>query len=473
MEARSRHRLIDNQPTSDDRWAAEELAAIELHDARLNRRCQELAVAFGHPADAPINQACEDWADTKAAYRFFDNANVAPEKILKPHSQRTVERLRAYPLVLAVQDSSYLDYTHHPHTQGLGEIGSKKLQLRGFGLHTTLAVTPQGLPLGVLAQSFFTRPLGKPPRKTPHLRKQPIEAKESYRWLAAFRHTQALAPAGVEVVTVCDREADFYEMFAEAQENQAGLLVRAKVNRRLAEAGIGKLWDKLEGQDVAGYLQVEVAKTEKQAPRTAQVAVRFAPVRLEPPWRPAGQKLPVVALHAILVSEVDAPADVAEPIEWLLLVNRRVDHFDQALEVVGWYGCRWQSEVFHKILKSGCRVEDCRLQTADRLRNFIALKSVIAWRIHWLTYLNRVAGDGPCTRALTAAEWQALYLRIHKSKPLPDQPPTLRQAVRWIAQLGGFLGRKADGEPGVTVVWRGWQRLQDMADTWYLLQEHS
>jgi hypothetical protein len=150
-----------------------------------------------------------------------------------------------------------------------------------------------------------------------------------------------------------------------------------------------------------------------------------------------------------------------------------VQNFDDAVRVVGWYSCRWQIEVYHKILKSGCTVEDCRLQKADRLHNYIALMSVVAWRLHWMTYFNRTDPGLPCSVILTATEWQALYMRIHRTTSLPSTPPTVPQAVRWIAQLGGFLGRKQDAEPGITVIWRGWQRLQDMADTWSLVNEQS
>jgi hypothetical protein len=139
---------------------------------------------------------------------------------------------------------------------------------------------------------------------------------------------------------------------------------------------------------------------------------------------------------------------------------------------VEWYCQRWQIEVFHKVVKSGCGVEDCRLQTIDRLQNYIALMCVVAWRLHWLTYTSRVHPDLPCTVVLTPVEWQALYVRIHKTTRLPESPPTVYQAIRWIAQLGGFLGRKRDGEPGIVVLWRGWQRLHDISDTWLLANEH-
>ena len=458
----------------DEQWAATEFADVELHDARLNRRCQELASALSQQPGAYINQACEDWADTKAAYRFFGNTKkVTPAGISAPHQQRTIERMSQHPLVLAVQDTTFFNYTHHPQTEGLGEIGNKKQQQRGFGLHSTLALTPAGVPLGTLTQQFFSRPIGEPAHTPQELQQLPIEEKESYRWLTAFEQTLALTPAGVEVVTVCDREADIYEMFVLAEEKQAQLVIRASADRLLAEKEVGKLWTKVEQQPHAGQLTLHLTANQQRSARQATVAVRFCSVSLKPPWRPQQRKLPPVTLTAILDREENPPPEVEEPIEWLLLTNTAVQNFEAAIRVVGWYGCRWQIELYHKILKSGCTVEECRLEKAERLYNYIALMSVIAWRLHWLAYLNRTDPDLPCTMILTATEWQALYMRIHHTTALPSSPPTVRQAVRWIAQLGGFLGRKRDGEPGITVIWRGWQRLQDMADTWSLVKEQS
>jgi hypothetical protein len=352
----------------------------------------------------------------------------------------------------------------------LGEIGNKKQHQRGFGLHSTLALTPAGVPLGTLTQQFFTRPIGEPAHTPRELQQLPIEEKESYRWLEAFEQTLALTPVGVEVVTVCDREADLYEMFVLAEEKQASLVIRASADRLLAEKEVRKLWAKVEQQPLAGQLTLHITPNQQRPAWQATVSVfqfgqpqtTMAPIKRNcrspstPSW--CGDNL---------------PAEVEEPIEWLLLTNTSVQNFEEAIRVVGWYGCRWQIEVYHKILKSGCTVEDCRLEKVDRLHNYIALMSVIAWRLHWLTYLNRTDPDLPCTMILTATEWQALYMRIQRTTSLPATPPTVRQAVRWIAQLGGFLGRKRDGEPGITVIWRGWQRLQDMADTWSLVKEQS
>jgi hypothetical protein len=458
----------------DSSWAEEEFATVALKDVRLNRRCQVLASAFEQQPTVPLNQACEDWADTKAAYRFMGNPKVSPGAIVAPHCQRTVERMKAHELVLAVQDTTFFNYTAHPQTEGLGEIGKKEQQQRGFGMHTTLALTPHGLPLGLLTQAFFTRPVGEPAHTPNELRKLPIEEKESYRWLEALEQTLALTPEQVQVVTVCDREADIYELFALAHKRPASLLVRASADRCLADNKVKHLWEKVERRRRVGELSVEITGNQNRPARQATVSLRFCQVTLKPPTRPRSQdKLPPVTLTAILVREEHPPADIDEPIEWLLLTNVPVPSLEGAVQVVGWYCGRWQIEVFHKVIKSGCTVEACRLQTADRLQNYIALMSVVAWRLHWLTYINRCDPNQPCTVVLTTPEWQALYLRIHKTLTFPKKLPTVHQVIRWIAQLGGFLGRKADGEPGITVLWRGWQRLQDMAATWYqVVKEH-
>ena len=456
--------------SSEYQWCRDEFAGVELHDARLNARCSELAVQLAMQPSLSVNQACEDWADAKAAYRFFDNDEVTPERIQSPHQQRTVERMAQYPRVLAVQDTTFLNYTHHPQTEGLGPIGKKSQKQRGFGLHSTLAVLPGGLPLGLLTQAVLIRSEDEPSHRPEECRLLPIEDKESYRWLQAFEQTLALAPMGVEVITVCDREADIYEMFAFARTKNAPLLGRASSDRALLDVEVRKLWPKVTGQPVVGYLTVHIVGNNTRRARQATVSVRFVSVTLRPPWRPNGLKLPAITLNAVFVREEDPPADVDEPIEWLLLTNTAVASFEEAQQVIGWYCCRWQIEIFHKVLKSGCRVEDCRLQTADRLQSFVALMSVIGWRLHWMTYINRCQPDLPCTAVLTTIEWEALYMRIHKSKRLPDTVPTVHQAVRWIARLGGFLGRKSDGEPGVTTLWRGWQRLQDLAATWEIVK---
>jgi hypothetical protein len=456
-------------------WCEKEFTDINLGDKRLDKRLMDITVKLMAQPLAPINQACDDWADTKASYRLFKNEKVTVEEILNPHQRRTQERMKNYPIVLAVQDTSFLNYTSHPKTKGLGPIGAKEQNLLGLVMHTTMALTPAGLPLGILSQDIWARDAEAEPMTPAELRKRPIEEKESYKWLQSLQQTVNLTPEGVQMVSVCDREADIYELFIEATNLKTGLLVRATHDRVLMKQELGKLRACVEAASIAGHLKVHVPARDGEPERDAIVAVQHCPVTLTPPWRPkrADQApLSEVTLDAVLVQEVDSPTGVT-PLEWLLLTNVPVVTFEDAVERVKWYRARWHIEVYFKVLKSGCNVEKCRLGTAQRLIRFLALSSIVAWRLYWITHINRHTPDALCTLVLTDHEWRALYAIIHKTTIAPQQTPTVRQAVRWIAQLGGFLGRKGDGEPGVTVIWRGWHRLQDVAATWLLFYNKS
>jgi hypothetical protein len=457
------------------RWCAKELSGVDLGDKRLNTRLVDTAGKLAAQPQAPINQACDDWADAKGSYRLFQSEKASVEKILAPHQLRTQERMERYPLVLAVQDTTYLDYTEHRKTKGMGPIGTPKQNMTGLVMHDTLILTPQGLPLGLLTKEIWARDANAEPLSGWERRKQPIEEKESYKWIKALRKTVSLMPEGVQGVTVCDREGDVYELFVEAEQLETGLLVRAMQDRVLEEADteVKKLWAQAEAAPVTGHLRVEVPTRDKEPKREAIVSVRFCRVTLKPPWRSKQldkDPLEPVTLHVVLVQEVKAPRG-AKPLEWLLITNVAVQSFGEAVERIKWYRCRWHIEVYFKVLKSGCRVEDCRLGTAERLKRFIALLSIIAWRLYWMTHINRHAPDAPCTTIMAKHEWRALYATIQRPRKLPENPPTVCQAIRWIAQLGGFLGRKGDAEPGVTTIWRGWQRLHDISATWLLLQE--
>lgn len=452
-------------------WCEKELAGVNLGDKRLNVRLVDTAAKLTAQPLAPINQACDDWADTKASYRLFRNEKAKPDEILGPHQERTQERMQSYPLVLVVQDTSYLNYSSHPKTKGLGPIGTEEQGLLGLVMHTTLALTPTGLPLGVLAQDIWARPTDAELLSESERRQRPIEEKESYKWLQALRQTVSLVPEGVQAVSICDREADVYELFVEAEHLQTGLLVRATQDRALMSKAEGKLWPTVEAAPIAGHLKVHVPAKDGEPEREAIVGVQFCTVALKPPWRPKRPDttpLPAITIDVVLVQEVDPPADVT-PLEWLLLTNVPVRTFADAVERVKWYRCRWHIEVYFKVLKSGCKVEDCRLGTADRLIRYLTLSSIVAWRLYWLTHINRHHPQAPCTTVLADHEWRALHATIHHTPLPPQQLPTVQQVVHWIAQLGGFLGRKGDGEPGVTVIWRGWQRLHDISATWLLL----
>jgi hypothetical protein len=210
------------------------------------------------------------------------------------------------------------------------------------------------------------------------------------------------------------------------------------------------------------------------AARQAELRVRVAHLTLQGPQRradDAGVWLEPLQVWALWLHEAAAPHG-GERLDWLLLTNVPIESWQDATVRIGWYCLRPQTLSWHKILKSGCTIEDCRLESAERLKPYLTLMGIIAWRLFALTHINRQLPEASCTTILADHEWKVLSIAIHRRATLPTTPPTVRQAVRWIAQLGGFLGRQGDGEPGITTIWRGWSRLADMADL-YLITHSS
>jgi len=460
------------RPSAPADWAEEEFGALDVGDERLRERAYLLARDFLARPRANIPEACDgSTAKVKAAYRFFQNPQVGMDAILLSHAQATVDRVRAHPVVLAVQDTTDLDYTHHAlATLDLGPLQSADDLTVGLKLHETIAFTPQGLPLGLLDAQCWARD-GSAAEKDDG---RPIEEKESFRWLESYRkvaEVQKLCPDTM-LVSMGDRESDIYELLEEAcadsAEPKPKLLIRAhrgrqrKVHDPLRVEG-QSLWDFMARRPVAAYQGLMIPGNGNRKERKATVAVRHARVRLKPP---EGHKGPGVWVWAIYAHETDYdPAEVEHPISWMLLTTVDTSTTEQALEHLLWYAKRWGIEVFHRILKSGCRIEDRQLGNADRLQAAIAFDLVIAWRVQWLMAQSRQTPHVACDDILTEEEWKPLYAYVHK-RPPPEKPPTLREAIRLIAKLGGFLGRKRDGEPGPMVLWRGLTRLPDLVAGW-------
>jgi len=457
-------------------WAEEEFGEAELNDPRRTARLVALAQAAGERPSASLPEACEDGAALKAAYRFFDTDEIEPAAMLASHVEATTRRLRGEGVVLAVQDTTSLDYSRHPATTGLGVLNDAKHQ--GFVVHTTLAMTPERVPLGLLAQEVWTRDaagVGKRARR----KERPIAEKESQKWLtslAAVLAAHARCPEA-QFISVGDREADVYDLFVVERPAGVDLLVRAAWDRGVEEPQ-RHLWATVAAAPEAGRVTVTIprraarAGTPAQPARTAHLTLRFAPVTLRPPRHRTTEHLPPVPITAVWVVETTPPPET-RPIEWLLLTTCPVTTPDQAFEAVAHYVCRWDIEVWHKILKSGCRIEARQLETADRLRRCLTLYSVVAWRVLYATLLARAAPDLPCTALLEDDEWQALYCIIHRTPAPPPTPPSLRQAVRWIAHLGGFLARAADGEPGPIVLWRGFHHLADHTEMFRVMRPQT
>lgn len=457
-------------PTPVD-WAEEEFGRAELGDARLERRLCTLARDFYARPERNVPQRCGgDRARAKAAYRFFDHPNVKLESVLQSHYEATAQRVTREAVVLAVQDTTSLNYSTHPATENLGPIGNRPEGIVGLMVHDTLAFTVAGMPLGLLDVQCWARDPEQFGKK--HLReKLPFEQKESFKWqrsLEAVARVQARCPQ-TQLVSVGDREADIYELFvwATAEPGRPQLLIRAEQNRGVLDAH-RYVWEQLAAQPLAGTKAVRLSRQANRPARTAQLEVRFAPVHLRAPS--ARRRLPTVRLWAVWAREVAAPHGV-EPIEWMLLTTVPVEDFAGAEQKLEWYLRRWGIEVYHRTLKSGCRIEQRQLGSADRLEACLGIDLVVAWRIFHLAKLGRETPDVPCTVYFEDIEWKALVGYITKSAVPPKAVPTLREAMRMAAKLGGFLGRNADGEPGTQTLWLGLQRLDDISSAWAIVTE--
>ena len=365
-----------------------------------------------------------------------------------------------------MQDTSEIDHTSHRATRGLGYLGSARG--RGLLLHSVFAVSPTGVPLGTLRQIVWTRPL-KELGKRHQRRQRPVADKESRRWLHGLAAASTTLREHPQVVVIGDREADFFPLFAAARPAQVDLLVRVTRVTRRVEHPAKYLNKALEAVPQQGVVQISLPRSGSHAPRTAKLAVRWISLEVRAPRH--GPAAPAVRLQFILAEEIDAPPGV-KPIRWILATTLPVESLADVLRYVQWYAYRWRIEQFHHVLKDGCRIEKLQLESADNLRRALATYAIVAWHVLWLTLQARETPEVPCTLILAPHEWQALYAKFHPRQPLPAQPPTLREAVRLIARLGGFLGRQGDGEPGTKTLWRGLRRLEDMAEAWLLAQLH-
>jgi Transposase Tn5 dimerisation domain/Transposase DNA-binding len=440
-----------------DSWTAQEMLTANLGDERLNRRAAQLLRRLSHRPEGSVPSAFPSWAETLAAYRFFDNGKVTAEKVLEPHRDATLERIKQFPVVLCVQDTTELDFTGKPRIEGLGPLtyGSAL----GLYIHPTLALTPDRLCLGVVDHWSWVRdPKEHGGKDRQHRLKRTLEEKESLRWVEGYRRVcdwQSTLPQ-TRLVYVADRDSDLFELFEEGQSGEADWLIRASQDR--AVVGGGLLRATLREAQVLGGLEFDLPATSQRGKRHVVQTLRALRVKLRPPYRP-DKKLPEVEVTAILAWEEDPP-DGVEPIEWLLLTNLAVSRVEEAEEKVQWYVCRWQIEIYFRILKSGCRVEELQLQQRDRLEVALALYMIIAWRVLYLIMLGRTLPELSCEAALAPEEWKAVYLVTQKKRP-PAQPPPLQEILVMIATLGGFLARKADGPPGPKALWIGLQRTRD------------
>jgi len=449
-----------------EQWITEELERTELGDKRRTKRLMKIVSVLSEKPEASVPQASGTWSQAKATYNFWDSPYIKPSMIRQGHLDATVERIIKHSIVLAIQDTTELNYTSHKALSGTGYLDNK--YAKGLKVHSVLTASTQGIPLGIIEQQVWSRieeELGKAAQR----KQKPTAQKESQRWLHALKKTDSIIPCSVQVVTIADREADFYDLFACSRRQGSDFLIRATQNRRLV-GGEQHLWESLESIESQGTMKVEVKRNPTRPSRIATLTISYGTITIEPPQnRAKKEQLAPITLQAILVTEVDPPTEV-EPISWLLLTTLEITNLEDVKQYVRWYCYRWLIERYHYVLKSGCGIEKLQLETAQRLEMALATYSLVAWRLLWLTYLARCSPDASCQQVLDPHEWQVLYATIHHQLYPHTSPPTLAEVVDWIARLGGFLGRQGDGSPGVKVLWRGLSRLQDLVRGWLVCQ---
>ncbi len=444
-------------------WAETELKTINLGDKRLDNRATVILNSLLDKPGLSIPAACNGWGETIAAYRFFDNSKTTPEKILSPHIESTITRAREHKEILCLQDTSEMDFTSKPKTEGLGPLSYEK-QI-GFYIHPTLITTPDRIPLGVIDSYNWVRNeenFGKAKER----KNIPIEEKESIRWINGYQNIAKFAQAlpDSKVTYVADREADIYELFLEREkilkENKIApeLLVRSQHNRVLDNNE--KIKDRLKQAQVLGEIQFDLPPGRGRKARTVTQEVKAIRVELKAPYR-KDRVLDKVEITAVYTYEKNTP-EGEEPIEWILLTSNNIKTFEEACTIVTNYLARWDIEIFFKVLKSGCKIEELQLETFERLENSITLFMIVAWRIMFLMKLGRECPDLPCSMVFEKGEWEAAYIVYKKSTP-PENPPSLNEMIKMVASFGGYIGRKGDGPPGPKVLWIGLQRVKDFA----------
>ena len=432
-----------------DKWAAEEFGGAELGDGRLTNRLIKIASDFADKPTASIPGACSGWAETQAVYRFFDQASekkqdLGWEDILTPHMDRTIVRMRQHPVVLCLQDTTELDFNGQS-IEGLGPL-SYEAQ-RGLYLHPTYVVTPDREPLGVIDAWLWAREFKDADGNRPGIL-------ESTRWIEGYERVTeaAVTMPGTRLVYVADREADILGLMQRAQalETPADWLVRSQHNRCLPAGG--KLWAKVRAGEALGEIEFLLPARSGQAARL--VRQRLFACRAELPNGQGG----LLTVTCVIAQEIGAPKGV-KPIEWRLATNREADGFEAVVTLIDWYRARWEIEIFFHVLKNGCRVEALQLGHIDKIELALAVYLVVAWRLAHLVRLGRTHPDLSACELFSEAEWKGAYILAEKTPPAT--PPNLREMIRHIAMLGGFLGRKCDGEPGVKTLWLGFARLRD------------
>jgi hypothetical protein len=444
-------------------WIKDEFKNLSLGDKRLNDRFIKTMTLFSERPEDCINRAITDAAAKKAAYRFFSNTDCSTDKILKCHTDQTKLRMQDYKVVLSIHDSSYFGYSSKNSIEGLGNIGGRSTDLdgnettgKGFIGHFALAVSEDGLPLGLQGAKFWSRAYDTP------------WDKESERWSELSDQAEDLYGKDTKMIYIADREADHFELLYQNQVDQIDFVIRSKTDRLVQGKSHYLNWELANKESTTIKFYVPARKKEIEA------SLKFGEVSFNDPKINRAKQLSrrgirEVNLKVVEVKELGKTSK--DSLRWVLFTTLDVKSVDDALRIVHYYRQRWHIENYFKVLKGGCcKVENSSLRTYERLERYVAAFSILSWRLYWARHINTVDPDAPAEMILSPIEIEVIRIRIDKRNQGPGRKKilphieTVRDAIRYIASLGGFNGRKGDGEPGIMTIWRGFIRLQDKAE---------
>jgi hypothetical protein len=415
----------------------------------------------GQP-DKSIWLCSENRAEAKAIYRMLSNDGFDREEILRAHREATIRRMiQSEQTILAVQDTTSVNYNKQTKMEGIGYISDKTL---GVNIHSCIAVTASGLTLGLLAQSSYNR-------SEPHSRSQTrvskdarsLEEKESYRWVQTLGASTIDVPCGVHIVTVCDREGDMYELFDEAVRTGQSFLIRVVQNRKTVENT--KVLDEIIKKPCVGIVKATIPRDSRKGlkEREAILQIRHSSFKIKRPENLNKIKHLQGAhqVHVVHVQE-EQKDQAIKPIEWFLMTNEPVEDADAAYEKAVWYMQRWKVERFHYVLKSGCAVEKLQERSMEKTTALVLMYSIIAALILNITYIARIHPHLPCNVCFTEDEWKLLYCTANKTKKPPEKQYTIEEAVIYLSWLGGPKRAPSDGPPGLKTIWIGLDKLNTL-----------
>lgn len=446
-------------------FAQQHFGRLELGDLRLTRRAALIAEKMAAQPHASIPKQCDTTHEAKGAYRFFDHPAVNTQSVTEQHRRNTLRSARDHKVVLLVQDTTELNFGPTKSREGLGPIGYGR-NGAGLHMHSTLALTPgaQGIVLGVAHIMIWARTLA--PARESKVARRARSDRESMRWNKAILEV-GTPPDGTRWIHVGDREADVWETFCAAFDAESDCLIRACGAAALRKTVIGHV-DELPPRDEAqglatlvrdlpasGACEIERHARAGVPKRTIQLNISFAPITMLGP-RVFGPDEPGLCVWVVRAWEEQTSVRKDKPVEWVIVTTVPVYDVKDALKVVDWYKQRWTIEEYHKCLKTGCRVEERQLQQGQRLEPLAAMLAIVALRLLNLKKIAKLHPKTPATEAVPCA-----YVRmLSKLKGIPESELTCDRFWRETAKLGGFLGRRSDGDPGWKTLWLGWRDLE-------------